>query len=456
MSENDDIRRVLEELSSHPPQRDRKPAVHERIAVVRRRRQMAGGVTLSVVTLLSAIAVASLPAGQGLPDESTLNRSESRTPAPPPSPSAPSGSATPQPTDTDISTAVPGSKNPVPARKSRTISGPVMAASSPAARTAPAQSPLHVESSASTDSDPATRTTPPAQVSTAPRTPPSSVLESASPSGVPGATGSSSSNAKLTTSASATVPASPSASVSASAMSPTTPDDVLDADISVVTAAEGSAPESTVTVRVHGSISGSLDTVTVWYTKLHRTGYTDAEARACTPRDGKLHDVDETFTFRTRYRAAGETQVDVTVSTLDEQCSPRVSERLWPFSQSVVIPVGSLLSNGPKPVALSIGAQVEGQRIVINASASDPDGYVSSFLVNWGTGTPEVFPGGNGANCGASEAGGVFWPDLNGSGRFTSPALPPGTHTVTITATSTGCDGRNAQTNQQSVVVTLP
>lgn len=455
MSENDDIRRALEELSSHPPQRDRKPAVHERIAVVRRRRQMAGGVTLSVVTLLSAIAVASLPAGQSLPDESTLNRSESRTPPPPPSPSAPSGSTTPKPTDTDIK-AAPGSKNPVPARKARTISGPVMAAASPAARTAPAESALHVESSASTDSAAATRTTPSAQVSTAPRTPPSSVLEAGSPSGVPSATGSSSPAAKLTTSASATVPASPNASVSASATTPTTPDDVLDADISVVTAAEGSAPESTVTVRVHGSISGSLDTVTVWYTKLHRTGYTDAEARACTPRDGTLHDVDETFTFRTRYRAAGETQVDVTVSTLDDKCSPRVSERLWPFSQSVVIPVGSLLSNGPKPVALSIGAQVEGQRIVLNASASDPDGYVSSFLVNWGTGTPEVFPGGNGANCGASEAGGVFWPDLNGSGRFTSQVLPTGTHTLTITATSTGCDGRHAQTNQQSVVVTLP
>lgn len=455
MSENDDIRRALEELSSHPPQRDRKPAVHERIAVARRRRQMAGGVTLSVVTLLSAIAVASLPAGQGRLDESTANRSESPTPPPPPSPSAPSGSTTPKPTDTEIK-AVPDSKNPVPAHKLRTASGPVIAASSPAARTAPAESPLPVESPASSYSAPATiRSAPAAAASTFPRTPPSSVV-SPSASGVPSATKSSSVPAKPTTSASTTAPTSPSSGVSASATTPATPGDALDADISVMTAAEGSAPESTVTVRVHGSITGSLDTVTVWYTKLHRTGYTDAEARACTPRDGRLHDVDETFTFRTRYRSAGETQVDVTVSTLDEKCSPPVAERLWPFSQSVVIPVGSALSNGPKPVTLSLGAQVEGQRIVINASASDPDGYVSSFLVNWGTGTPEVFPGGNGANCSASEAGGVFWPDLNGSGRFTSPVLPSGPHTVTITATSTGCDGKDAQTNQQSVVVTLP
>jgi surface-anchored protein len=81
---------------------------------------------------------------------------------------------------------------------------------------------------------------------------------------------------------------------------------------------------------------------------------------------------------------------------------------------------------------------------------------VSAFTINWGTGPPDPFPGGNGANCSASEYGGVFWPSGGGSGTFTSPILPAGTYTVTVTATATGCDGSDPQTAVQKLTVTVP
>jgi hypothetical protein len=254
--------------------------------------------------------------------------------------------------------------------------------------------------------------------------------------------------------------ASTSTSATPSATPTTTPaaGEALSADIATSTIEDGSAaPETIVTVHVKGTIYGSLGSVMVWYTKAHHVGYTDSQARACAVEDGQLHDVDETFSFRTRYRAAGAEQIDATVTTLDQTCATAATQRQWPFSAAVSIRAGSTLSNGVQPVTLIVGAaQVQASRITVNTSANDPDGYVSGFTVDWGTGTPDSFPGGNGANCSATEYGGVFWPNGPGSGMFTSPVLPAGTYTVTVTATATGCDGKDTQTAQQKLIVTVP
>ena len=462
MSEHDDIRRALEELSSHGPQRDRKPAVYERIAVVRRRRQMAGGVSLSVLTLVSAVAFAAMPGRNAGIDDSFLVTSDTPSPPAPPAPSAPSRDPVtpPPPPSSQVPTATPTATTP-PRTRQQTVAPNVGSASASTA-TVPAAKPGNaIVAQPAATTVPTLAATTPSTVRVLPSNvvpvPVSSVAVAPSAAPTATATATAGPSAKpsvaASTTASSTVSATP---VSSSPVtSPAAPGEVLDVNISAVTSAEGAAPETTVTVKVHGMIVGSLDRVTVWYTKVHRVGYTDTQAVPCTPRDGQLRVVDETFVFRTRYRAAGETQIDVAVTTLDERCAPPAQERAWPFSESVVIPLGSALSNGVESPVLSVGAQVEGSRIIVNANASDADGYVSEFVVNWGTGAPVSFPGGNGANCEANEIGGIFWPDLNGSGRFESPVMTPGTYTVTVTATSTGCDRKSPQTDTKSLVVTI-
>lgn len=421
MTEHDDIRRGLEELSSHPPLRDRKAAVHERIAGVRRRRQISGGIAVSVVTLLAGIAFTSLAPMSRAPSDSSLT-SPSETPTPAPTPSASS------------SRAVATADAKAPVRSIKATPGNVTGQS-------PAASKLTQTAGTTTTTTKSAiiPAIPPASTGTAAVTPPATI---APPTSKPPA------------------PPSPSTTTSPGASPTASPGtgELLTADIVAATVADGSAaPETIVTVHLKGTIYGSLGSVMVWYTKVHHVGYTDSQASACAVQDGKLHDIDETFTFRTRYRAAGAEQIDATVITLDKSCATDATQRQWPFSAAVSIPVGSTLSNGIQPVTLIVGtSQVQSSRITVSTSANDPDGYISGFTVNWGTGTPDTFPGGNGANCSASEYGGVFWPDGGGSGTFTSRILPAGTYSVTVSAISTGCDGKDAQTAQQSLTVTVP
>jgi hypothetical protein len=432
VSEHDDIRRALEELSSHPPHRDRKPAVRGRIAVVRRRHQVVGGVAATVVTLLAGIAFASLGGGRG-PLNDALLQTPSVTPTPAPSP-APS----------------PPSSAPAASAKAAPVKTPAVAAGSAGGNIAPAQTAVTVPQASKSDSADAGSTggkivNPSTSTSTVTIfvSPPSSSLPtSTKPSlAAPPSSGSTGS-------------ATPSGTTSSTAPS----GEKLSADISADTIQDGSAaPETVVTVRVHGTIVGSVGSVMAWYTTTHHAGYTDSQARACNVQDGKLHDVDDLFTFRTRYRAAGMQHVDAVVTTLDPTCAAGASEREWPFAATVTIPVGSSLSNGVAPVTLTVGAAtVQGSRISLTADADDPDGYVSAFSVNWGSGAPDTFPGGNGANCSATEYGSVFWPSGGGSGTFASPVLPAGTYSVTVTATATGCDGNNSQSVQQKLTVVVP
>lgn len=447
MSEHDDVRRAMEELSSHPPQRDRKPGVHNRIAVVRRRRQFSSGLALSVATLLVGVTWTSVRVGnQPLKDDALASRSEQTTPSP---------VITPEPTavaaaDPLTGKAAPAKSKVPPVSPTKVVAG-APAGSKPAASSPPGviSPPPRVANplptAAVTPILPTQRTLPLPVV-------PSSVVP---PQVLPSVSASVHATAAVTPSG-ATTP-SPTASVSPTV----TPGaaDVLNAEITAATVADGSAaPETIVQVRVLGKIHGSLDNLTVWFTKIHRVNYAGSDVPACAVRDGQLHDIDQTFTFRTRYRAAGPEQIDATVTTVDKTCVRAEAPRQWAFSTAVTIPVGSTLSNGVRPVTLSLGTpQVTDARVNLSANAQDPDGYVSGFTVDWGAGAAaSVYPGGNGANCSAAEAGGIFWPDGYGSGVFTSPTMAPGTYTVTVTAEATGCGGKDAQSAKQTVTVTVP
>ncbi|MEP7055720.1 MAG: hypothetical protein ABI912_10780 [Actinomycetota bacterium] len=433
MSEHDDIRRALEELSSHPPHRDRKPAVRERVAVVRRRRRFGSGVAISVVTLMASIAVTSLGGGGAAQNANLLvTPSVPQTPVPSPAPS-PRSSA---PAAAAIAKAPPVLSVRVPATAA---SGPRNVA--PGQSTAgSAQAPASVPGSAAKVTNPAT------PQSTVTVYLPESSASKASSASQPNATASKSPTLSGAGSASGTASTTPATL------------ETLNADIAASTVEDGSvAPETVVTVRVHGAIIGSLANVVAFYTTVHRADYSDTQARGCTVQDGKLHDVDETFTFRTRYRAAGPQQVDAIVTTLDPTCAAGAAKQDWPFSGTISIPVGSALSNGVAPVTLSVtSTQVQDSTITLSVDADDADGYLYSFRTDWGVGTPDTIPGGNGANCSAGEGGGVFWPHGPGSGSFSSPVLPAGTYNVTVTATSTGCDGKDLQTAQQKLTVTVP
>ena len=421
MSEQDDIRRGLEELSSRPPARDRKPAVHAAIAVVRRRHQIGGGIAISVVMLLAAVAFASLPTRGRTPAAALETPIQTPTIAPKPTAAA---------TQTQASSAA-------------TAGGPVkpptaLVNAAPAPETSPGVRSVAPASTAATRVTPASK--PITSTVTVTVTPPVAV---------------SSTQSLATKSPASSLPP---VATSQGAPPPSIATEALTADVQSAGAADGSAaPETTVTVRVRGNIYGSIDGVTLWYTTIHRVGDAETQTRTCAVQSGGLHPVDETFTFRTRYRAAGTQQIDATVNTIGSNCVRDATERQWPFSAKVMIPVGSSLSNGVQPVTLNVGTPaVLSSRITLDASASDPDGYVSGFTINWGTGIPDQYPGGNGANCSSSEYGGVFWPAVPGSGTFTSPVLAAGTYSVTVTATTTGCDGKDAQTAQQITTVTVP
>jgi cytoskeletal protein RodZ len=446
MSEHDDIRRALEEFSSHPPMRDRKRAVHRRIAVVRRRHNIVGGVTLTIFLLFAGIAFAAIPTGRPQNRGSALQSSTPKpVPAPAPTPSPASSASSPAASRSTRASAgvskAPGDatllKNIAPGSDAATRGTPAIAAG-PGVVTRTVTVPA-TEAATAPATSPAAPSTTPAKVTAG--------VKSASSS----ASSASQSGGSATGSPSISASTSPSTSASAAV-------EALAADVSGSTVDDGTgAPETTVVVRLHGSLYGSVDDVTVWYTTLHNPSYTDSAQRSCAVRGGALHPVDETYTFRTRYRSAGEQQVDVAVTSLDAACHRDATQRQWALSGKVTIPMASTLSNGVRPVSLFVDTvQVLDSKITLTTRANDADGFVSGFVVDWGTGAPQTFPSGNTANCSATENGGVFWPSSSGGGALTSPVLPPGPRTVTVTAASTGCDGTDTQTTEQKLTVTIP
>lgn len=442
MTEHDDLRRALEELSSHPPVRDRKPAVHQRIAVARRRHNMIAGASLTVVALIAAIMLTALPTGGGgTADNAFISASPSALPRPAPQP-------TPSPEPPSVA-AVSESAASVAARS--------VSAAATSHRGLPKNASPASKSTAATKSNSAAIANPPIStvfVTVPPRSTPaktSAPALSAKVSAPPSTTGSSGATAASSTS--------PSGSATSAASSPPAEVEALTAEVQATTVNDGAAaPETTVVVRLRGSLHGSIERVDVWFTTLNNPAYADSATRTCTVADGPLRPIDETYTFRTRYRAAGQQQIDVNVTTLDANCArEEAKQRQWLLTGTVDIAAGSTLSNGVRPVSLFLDApQVQDSKITLSARATDSDGFVSGFVVDWGSGNSQPFPGGDSANCAATENSGVFWPSGSGSGTFTSPVLPAGNYTVKVTVTSAGCDGKDEQTTQQTVTVTIP
>lgn len=125
---------------------------------------------------------------------------------------------------------------------------------------------------------------------------------------------------------------------------------------------------------------------------------------------------------------------------------------------SLEIGAGVSTSQGPSlPVVETsqstrpAGHESDPSWISLYGHASDRDGYLTSFLVTWGDGTSQTFD----ATVDACQRSRDGWP---GASEAWVPHEPPpahhyakpGDYTVTLTAFSTGCDGKQRQSGHSS------
>lgn len=117
---------------------------------------------------------------------------------------------------------------------------------------------------------------------------------------------------------------------------------------------------------------------------------------------------------------------------------------------------GTTTSQGPSQPTLQIGdnnlqagySNDDRSYVTVAGTARDEDGYIARFVVDWGDGSPtEQLPGGDGAGCRPTSSG---WPAPSMGNMPTNPPATHryaarGTYAVTVTAYSTGCDGRDEQ-----------
>lgn len=87
----------------------------------------------------------------------------------------------------------------------------------------------------------------------------------------------------------------------------------------------------------------------------------------------------------------------------------------------------------------------------------DADGYITKLVVSFGDGTSKTFPGDEGP-CQRTPDG---WPAASKAWLPYQPPpyhyyAKPGTYTLTLTAYSAGCDGRQAQSGSKSFTWTVP
>jgi hypothetical protein len=111
-------------------------------------------------------------------------------------------------------------------------------------------------------------------------------------------------------------------------------------------------------------------------------------------------------------------------------------------SQGPALPVVEA-SQSTRPV----GHENDGSWVSAYGHAADRDGYITSMVITWGDGTSSTYPG----DPGPCQRGTDGWPagsEATLPGDSHPPAhhyTHPGDYTVTITATSTGCDGKQPQ-----------
>jgi hypothetical protein len=166
-------------------------------------------------------------------------------------------------------------------------------------------------------------------------------------------------------------------------------------------------------------------------------------------------------TFTHAWRLAKTYAVVVTVPTCGDSFNGSSKQQASRRTDLTVGP-GEPRSNGPKPNGASFDLVGSSAMTIDGAAwAGDEDGWVGSLEVDWGDGSSHSASDRGLSGC--DDGGGQRYPDLRASGgadalrmdvRHTYAA--GGTYTVTVTSTSTGCDGKSPQTGVHTARFSLP
>lgn len=161
--------------------------------------------------------------------------------------------------------------------------------------------------------------------------------------------------------------------------------------------------------------------------------------------------------FNHRYASPGTYPVHVTVTSGDCAATEKVTRETH-VTVTGTEPTPSASTNGPAAPVAS-GATRSGDNaeyVYITASGKDADGWVRSIVVHWGDGAESSYPYGT---SGCTNADGTSHPVSN---QQTS-SVPGGHHyasagekTITVTTTSSACDGSGVQTDSSTFAVTAP
>lgn len=168
----------------------------------------------------------------------------------------------------------------------------------------------------------------------------------------------------------------------------------------------------------------------------------------------------KTFSTQHAYRKAGVYTINFEAFSGDCGRQPRRAR----VNGLVTISAGPVLSNGPLSPTIggiqtpprdyeSGGIHDDPSLVYLSYEANDTDGYVTQLKLDWGDGTPAVVVSYPLSECHDSP---TRWPGSTRREGTSHKYATSGAHTVTITATSTGCDGRNPQTSSTVVNVTAP
>ncbi len=206
-----------------------------------------------------------------------------------------------------------------------------------------------------------------------------------------------------------------------------------------------------VAIHVTGWVSGDVTDSELNIDPNETLGYVQGPHERCTT-SATIHSIDQTFTYTYAFREA--TSYPIHFWFWAGTCRNSVGHD---WRTTIGVTQGNSQTNGPTEPAFYqpfYNASASGGAITIRPSFGDADGNVSQLSVDWGNGGPPTVINIQ-QSCNDPAPSGKYWPDSATSQTATSPTLSPGTYTVTITVTSTGCDGNYPQTASTSHTFTV-